>query len=222
MSATNIGARRALSSQTFTQGEVCPTRTGQLSACLFRHLGMRSLACGGHAHGVRRPGSEDTPAGSPGWQPRLAARTDSQVCGPAAYIDNPSWQLILKTQDGSPADSPWSATVAFSDTRSDKTPVGEKPAVQKRSTRQIGVRERSGFGHASPQNPVGEKSSVQKTTVANLTCATSRINVPPVRRMAPAALVLQYRPRGGPDDRGTRALGARHEESPGSTGHDAG
>lgn len=162
MSATNIGARRALSSQTFTQGEVCPTRTGQLSACLFRHLGMRSLACGGHAHGVRRPGSEDTPAGSPGWQPRLAARTDSQVCGPAAYIDNPSWQLILKTQDGSPADSPWSATVAFSDRRSDKTPVGEKPAVQKRSTRQIGARERSGFGHASPQNPVGEKSSVQK------------------------------------------------------------
>lgn len=185
MSATNIRAQRALSSQTFTQGEGCPTRTGQLSACLFRHLGMRSLACGGHAHGVRRPGSEDTPAGSP-------------------------------------ADSPWSATVAFSDRRSDKTPVGEKPAVQKRSTRQIGARERSGFGHASPQNPVGEKSSVQKNTVANLTCATSHINVPPVRRMAPAALVLQYRPRGGPDDRGTRALGARHEESPGSTGHDAG
>lgn len=153
MSATNIGARRALSSQTFTQGEGRPTRTGQLSACLFRHLGMRSLACGGHAHGVRRPGSEDTPAGSPGWQPRLAARTDSQVCGPAAYIDNPSWQLILKTQEGSPADSPWSATVAFSDRRSDKTPVGEKPAVQKRSTRQIGARERSGFGHASPQKP---------------------------------------------------------------------
>lgn len=125
MSATNIRAQRALSSQTFTQGEGCPTRTGQLSACLFRHLGMRSLACGGHAHGVRRPGSEDTPAGSP-------------------------------------ADSPWSATVAFSDRRSDKTPVGEKPAVQKRSTRQIGARERSGFGHASPQNPVGEKSSVQK------------------------------------------------------------
>lgn len=149
---------------------------------------MRSLACGGHAHGVRRPGSEDTPAGSPGWQPRLAARTDSQVCGPAAYIDNPSWQLILKTQDGSPADSPWSATVAFSDRRSDKTPVGEKPAVQKRSTRQIGARERSGFGHASPQNPVGEKSSVQKTTVAHQRAARSaygtgrpRATIPPAR-----------------------------------------
>lgn len=218
MSATNIRARRALSSQTFTQG-------GRLSDAYGTAVRLPVQTPWDAVFGLWRPCAWRPTAGIrgySGWQPRLAARTDSQVCGPAAYIDNPSWQLILKTQDGSPADSPWSATVAFSDRRSDKTPVGEKPAVQKRSTRQIGARERSGFGHASPQNPVGEKSSVQKTTVANLTCATSRINVPPVRRMAPAALVLQYRPRGGPDDRGTRALGARHEESPGSTGHDAG
>lgn len=163
MPARNIRARRALSSQTFTQGKGCPTRTGQLSACLFGHLGMRSLVCGGLAHGVRRPGSGGTPVGSPGWQPRLAARTDSQACGPAAHIDNPSWQLILKTQDGSPADSPWSATVAFSDRWPDKTPVGEKAVVQKSSTRQIGARERSGFGHSSLQNPSWREALCPKT-----------------------------------------------------------
>lgn len=158
MSATNIRARRALSSQTFTQG-------GRLSDAYGTAVRLPVQTPWDAVFGLWRPCAWRPTAGIrgySGWQPRLAARTDSQVCGPAAYIDNPSWQLILKTQDGSPADSPWSATVAFSDRRSDKTPVGEKPAVQKRSTRQIGARERSGFGHASPQNPVGEKSSVQK------------------------------------------------------------
>lgn len=74
------------------------------------------------------------------------------------------------------------ATVAGSDKPSDKTPVGERPPVQKCSTRQLLVRDCSSFGQAALQNPSWRRAPCPKTLHSRWQVLAGRLRCPKTLR----------------------------------------
>ncbi len=106
--------------------------------------------------------------------PRSCARSGR---GPTGWLDPHDPLEVPRHQAPRPL-----ATVAFSDKPSDKTPVGERPPVQKCSTRQLLVRDRSSFGQAALQNPSWRRAPCPKALHSRWQVLAGRLRCPKTLR----------------------------------------